>query len=65
MSYYEHTFNIGLRDVGISKQLTNKAILGFMEDIGAMHSDVAGYGLNDIPKTHVTWILLRMESTNL
>ena len=28
-----------------------------LEDIGAYHSDLAGYGASDIEKTNVVWIL--------
>ena len=28
-----------------------------LEDIGAYHSDLAGYGAKDIEKTNVVWIL--------
>lgn len=58
MAFFEHTFQIGFRDTGKSNTLTNRAFLSFMEDIGGLHSDCAGYGINDIEKTHLTWILV-------
>ncbi|MFR2534593.1 MAG: acyl-[acyl-carrier-protein] thioesterase [Clostridia bacterium] len=61
MAFYEHTFQIGLRDVGISNEITNKAILGYFEDIGGLHSDEVGYGLKNIEQTHLTWILLHWK----
>ncbi len=61
MAIFEHNFNIGLRDVGISNKVTDSTILGFLEDIGAMHSDEAGYGLNNIASTGVSWILLNWK----
>lgn len=57
----EHNFEIGFRDVGKSNKLTNKALLGFLEDVAGKHSNIAGYGLNDIEKTGVTWILLNWK----
>lgn len=51
-------FKIGLKDIGKNDEIKNVAILEFLEDIGGRHSDLAGYGVNDIPKTHLGWILL-------
>lgn len=58
MAFFEHTFQVGFRDTGRANTLTNRALLSFMEDIGGLHSDCAGYGINDIEKTHLTWILV-------
>ena len=61
MAVIGHKFEIGFRDVGRSNKLTNKALLGFLEDIAGAHSNIAGYGLNDIKKTGVTWVLLNWK----
>ena len=61
MAVIEHKFEIGFRDVGKSNKLTNKALLGFLEDIAGKHSNMAGYGLNNIEKTSVTWVLLNWK----
>lgn len=61
MAVIEHKFEIGFRDVGKSNKLTNKALLGFLEDIAGAHSNIAGYGLNNIEKTGVTWVLLNWK----
>lgn len=58
---FEHDFSISIRDVGQSNKLTNKSILSFLEDIGSLHSDQAGYGLNDIYTKGVSWILLNWK----
>lgn len=60
MAIIEHKFEIGFRDVGRSK-LTNRALLGFLEDIAGIHSNIAGFGLNDIKQTGYTWILLNWK----
>lgn len=52
----ERKFEIGFRDVGKSNKLTDKALLGFLEDVAGKHSNIAGYGLNNIEKTGVTWV---------
>lgn len=61
MAVIEHKFEIGFRDVGKSNTLTNKALLGFLEDIAGMHSNIAGFGLNNIEETGLTWILLNWK----
>ena len=32
-----------------------------MEDVGGKHSDLAGYGILNIPKTHLSWILIEWK----
>ncbi len=61
MAIVEHKFTIGLRDVGFSNKLTNKAMLGFFEDIGGLHSDMVGYGLANIENTNLSWVLLNWK----
>lgn len=58
MAIFKHDFSVGFKDTGNSNVMTNKAFLSFMEDIGGMHSDEAGFGINDIEKTHLSWVLL-------
>ena len=54
----ERQFTIGVRDVGHSNKMTNYAFLSFLEEIACSHSDICGYGVNDIPKNHKAWILM-------
>lgn len=61
MATFEHKFEIGFRDVGKSNKITNKALLGYLEDTAGMHSNLVGYGLNDIERTNLTWILLNWK----
>ena len=58
MGYFEHEFEIGLRDIENPNYLSNKAILAFFENIGSFHSDSINFGLNEIPATHSSWVLL-------
>lgn len=61
MAIFEHTFEFNVRDINKQTELTNKAMLGFFEDIGGYHSDMAGYGLKNIEKTHLSWVLLHWK----
>lgn len=58
MAFFEHDFEIGLRDIGNANFLSNKSILAFLENIGSYHSDSINFGLNNIPLTHSSWVLL-------
>ncbi len=55
---YKEKFKIGLKDVWKDKEVSNKAILEYLENIGAYHSDSIGYGINTSAETHLSWILL-------
>lgn len=55
---YQEKFKIGLKDVWKGKQVNNKAILEYLEDIASYHSDSVGYGINTSEETHLTWLLL-------
>lgn len=51
-------FSIGIDDIDINLELTNKSILKFMENAGSFHSDAIGFGLNTMHETLVAWALL-------
>lgn len=57
----ESEYTVKLSEIGKDNMATNKAILGYLEDVGGVHSNIAGYGILDIPTTHLTWILLEWK----
>ena len=61
MAIFEHKFDFSIRDINKNTELTNKAILGFFEDIGGYQSDIAGYGLKDIEETKLSRVLLHSK----
>ena len=61
MAFIEHDFRLTIRDINDKTELTNKGILSFFEDIGGLHSDIAGYGLRDIEETKISWVLLNWK----
>ena len=61
MAYIEHEFYLTIRDIDKNTNMTNKAILTFFEDVGGMHSDIAGYGLKQIDESRISWILLNWK----
>ena len=57
----ENEYTVKLSEIGIGNKATNKAILRYLEDTGGIHSNKAGYGIYDIPKTHLSWVLLEWK----
>ena len=54
----ENEYTVKLSEIGKGNKVTNKAILSYLEDIGGIHSNKAGYGIFEIAETHLSWILL-------
>lgn len=55
---FKEKFKMGLNDIGKDNKIKNISILKILENIGGYHSDIAGYGSNDIAINKLTWILL-------
>ena len=54
----ENEYTVKLSEIGKGNKVTNKSILSYLEDIGGIHSNQAGYGIFEIPETHLSWVLL-------
>ena len=59
--FVEHNFFVGLEDIDFNNNLKIKSLLGFLEDIGGIHSNIVGYGLLDIPAKKRSWILINWK----
>ena len=57
----EHNNYIGIRDINKNLDITNTGILAALEDVACIHSEMAGFGITDIPKTDLTWILINWK----
>lgn len=55
---YSNDYKIGIEDMGINNEATNKALIVIMEDIAGLHSASVGYGLLDIEIKKRVWIIL-------
>lgn len=55
---YQEKFKMGLKDIGKDNKAKNRALLEFLENIAAYHSDFVKYGANDTMETNVAWVLL-------
>ena len=58
MTIFEKNYTVGINDISQNAFITNIGMLNILEDIACRHSDKAGYGILDIPRTHLSWILL-------
>lgn len=54
----ENEYTIKLSEIGKENKVTNRAILSYLEDIAGIHSNLAGCGIFDMEKIHLSWILL-------
>ena len=55
---YTEKVKTALKDIGKDNKIKNRAILEILENVASYHSDLVGYGANDIGKTILSWILL-------
>ena len=55
---FEREYAVGVKDIGINNQMTNLGFLSFLEEIASTHSNVVGYGVNDIETKKKVWLLM-------
>lgn len=56
--FVNHNFFVGARDINSFRELTNTALLSYLEDIACIHSEMVGYGITNLETVKKTWILL-------
>lgn len=61
MAIIERKYAVSVKDVGVFNFITNKGILKLLEDIGCLHSEIAGFGINQMEQTHLSWVLLQWK----
>lgn len=57
----EQEFFIGIQDCGLNNEISNKAILEALTNVANIHANKAGQGVNDIEKTHITWVVMNWK----
>ena len=55
---FEHKVRVDISKVNANADITNKGMLSLLENVACMHSDEAGYGIREIPITHLSWVQL-------
>ena len=58
MAIIEHNDVVNISKVNSKGLITNKGMLELLENTACLHSDKTGYGILDIPKTHLSWVQL-------
>ena len=61
MAIFSHKITLNYSDVDKDNEMTDKGILRLMQEVAGVHSGSLGYGVNDIPKTGLAWIILNWK----
>ena len=56
--FIDRDFYIGFRDMDFNNNIKIKSMLSFLEDMGGIHSNMAGLGVYDIPTKRKSWMLI-------
>lgn len=58
MSVYEYTTHLSFHHIGKEHVLTYQGLLSLLQEAASLHADSLEFGLNNINKTDLTWLLL-------
>jgi len=58
---FEQRFLAGIRDVGERNEMTNKAILEFLNDVTNLHGLSVGQSTKDTGRTHLAWMVVNWK----
>ena len=61
MSVFEKRCYVEVKDVASRGFLTNEGFLNLLENAACSHSEVAGFGINQMEQTHLSWVLLQWK----
>ena len=61
MAIFTYNYKIKYSDIGTDNKITLKALVDTLQQAAISHSDSAGYGVNNIPNTHLAWLLLNWK----
>ena len=56
--FVEDYYKVGISDLTPKREFSNTALLRCLENLGNLHSEMAGYGVTDMDRTRISWILL-------
>ncbi|MCR5185792.1 MAG: hypothetical protein K6D97_01570 [Clostridia bacterium] len=56
--FIEDNYRVGISDLTPRRELSNTTLLRCLENLGNMHSEIAGYGVTDMDRTRISWVLL-------
>ena len=61
MAIFTYEYKIRYTDVGSDNKLTLKALVSTLQEAAILHSEHAGYGVNNSDETHLAWLLLNWK----
>lgn len=61
MAVFKQDYRVSVSHVGRNSLITNVGMLSILEDAACRHSDMAGFGIMDIPIKHLSWVLLNWK----
>lgn len=61
MSIFTYNYRVKYSDISRNNKLTLKSLVAFLQEAAGAHSEQAGFGVNNIPETHRTWLLLNWK----
>lgn len=57
----EHSFFVGIQDVGANNEITDKALLEAFTNITNLQGKLAGQSTNDKTSSHLSWVVLNWK----
>ena len=61
MGMYEYNIRVQFCDIDEKNRLSPKGLIRILGEVAGIHSETVGYGLNNIPQTHLTWMILNWK----
>lgn len=61
MAIIENKYKVIIKNIGAGNLLSNSGFISMFEEAGCVHSDIAGYGVNQMNSTNVSWVLLHWK----
>lgn len=58
MGFVNLDIRVRYEDVDKNNQISIRGLLKYLVEAATKHSDMVGYGLNNIPQTHVSWLII-------
>ncbi len=55
---YENKYEVTISDIGSNNEMKLSSFLKYMQEVGAIHSGILGYGINNIKTTRKAWVIL-------
>lgn len=61
MAIFTYEYKIRYTDVGPDNKMTLKALVSTLQEAAISHSEEAEFGINNVEKTHLAWLLLNWK----